>query len=128
MIGTLQQALKEMKKGVYDFTKDGKCSNCGNCCSNFLPMSDREVKRMKVYIKKHGIKPQKHGILLKEPVLDLTCPLRVNENKVCVAYKVRPAICKSFRCDKPKKDIQATKEEFHEKYRVVDLRKELWEE
>lgn len=128
MIGTLEQALKEMKKGVYDFTKDGKCSNCGNCCSNLLPMSDREVKRMKVYIKQQNIKPQRHDVLLKEPVFDLTCPLRDNKNKVCVAYKVRPAICKSFRCDKPKKDIQATKEEFHEKYRVVNLRRELWEE
>lgn len=29
MIGTLQQAFDDMEHGVYDFTKDGKCSGCG---------------------------------------------------------------------------------------------------
>lgn len=26
MIGTLQQVFEDMEHGVYDFTKDGKCS------------------------------------------------------------------------------------------------------
>lgn len=33
MIGTLQQAYEDMEHGVYDFTKNGKCSDCGQCCS-----------------------------------------------------------------------------------------------
>lgn len=37
MIGTLQQAYEDMESGVYDFTKDGKCSGCGQCCMNYLP-------------------------------------------------------------------------------------------
>lgn len=29
MIGTLEEVMKDMKYGVLDFTKDGKCSGCG---------------------------------------------------------------------------------------------------
>ncbi len=29
MIGTLRQVFEDMERGVYDFTKDGKCSRCG---------------------------------------------------------------------------------------------------
>lgn len=29
-----------------DYTVDGKCSGCGNCCSNVLPLADAEVKRI----------------------------------------------------------------------------------
>lgn len=32
MIGTLQQIYEDMEHGVYDFTKDEKCSSCGACC------------------------------------------------------------------------------------------------
>ena len=128
MIGTIEQMIKDMEHGVYDFTKDGKCSQCGQCCANFLPMSEKELKIIKRYVKKHHIKPQKHIIPTAEPMFDMTCPLRNDSEKKCMCYEVRPQICRSFRCDKPKNDIWATKQEFHAKYRVVDLRKEIWEE
>ena len=28
---------------------DGSCSGCGECCSDFLPLSDDEVKRIRAY-------------------------------------------------------------------------------
>ena len=27
-----------------NFTKNGKCSKCGSCCSNFLPLTQSEIK------------------------------------------------------------------------------------
>jgi len=51
MIGTLQQAFEDMERGVYDFTKDGKCSGCGQCCSSILPLSSSEIKEIRRYIK-----------------------------------------------------------------------------
>ena len=128
MIGTIGQIIKDMEHGVCDFTKDGKCSQCGQCCANFLPMSEKELKTIKRYVKKHHIKPQKHLMPTVEPTKDLTCTLRNDAERKCMAYEVRPQICRSFLCSNPKNGIWATKQEFHAKYRVVDMRKEIWEE
>lgn len=128
MIGTIGQMIKDMENGVYDFTENGECSQCGACCANYLPMSEKELKRIKLYVKKHHIKPQKHLMPTVEPTMDFTCPLRNDAERKCMAYSVRPQICRSFKCDKPKNDIWATKREFHAKYRVVDMRKEIFEE
>lgn len=128
MIGTIEQMINDVEHGVYDFTKDGKCSQCGQCCANFLPMSEKELKIIKRYVKKHHIKPQKHLMPTVEPTLDFTCPLRNDAERKCMCYEVRPQICRSFLCSNPKNGIRATKQEFHAKYRVVDLRKEIWED
>lgn len=128
MIGTIEQMIKDMEHGVYDLTKDGKCSQCGQCCTNFLPMSEKELKTIKRHVKKHHIKPQKHLMPTVEPTLDFTYPLRNDEEWKCMCYEVRPQICRSFLCSNPKNGILATKSEFHAKYRVVDMRKEIWEE
>jgi hypothetical protein len=56
MISSLEQMINDYHNGVYDFTDNGECVKCGNCCTNFLPMSDKEIKVIKRYIKKHKIK------------------------------------------------------------------------
>lgn len=128
MIGTIGQMLQDMKNGVYDFTEDGKCSQCGSCCGRYLPISEKELKEIKRYVKKHHIKPQKHIPPTSEPTVDFTCPLRSDSEKKCLCYEVRPQICRSFLCSNPKNGIWATKQEFHAKYRVVDMREEIWED
>lgn len=106
MIGTIGQMIKNMEHGVYDFTKDGKCSQCGACCSDLLAISESEYRRIKRFIKKHNIKEQKHiapAVLAEQPKFDLTCPF-LNENKKtekCAIYQVRPAICRCFVCNDP---------------------------
>lgn len=106
MIGTIEQMIKDMEHGVYDFTKDGKCSQCGACCSDLLPISESEYHRIKRYIKKHNIKEQKHiapAVLVEHPKLDLTCPF-LNDNKKtekCMIYPVKPLICLRFICSDP---------------------------
>lgn len=90
MIGKIEKMIKDMEHGVYDFTKDGKCSQCGQCCANFLPMSEKELKRIKLYVKKHHIKPQKHILPTADAAIDFTCPLRNDAEKKCMCYEVRP--------------------------------------
>ena len=107
MIGAIEKMIKDMEHGVYDFTKGGKCSQCGACCSDLLPISESEYYRIRRYIKKHNIKEQKHiapAVLAEQPKLDLTCPF-LNENKKtekCAIYPVRPAICRFFICSNPR--------------------------
>ena len=91
---------KEMT--ITDFTIDGKCSGCGECCSNMLPMSADEVRQIKTYIKKHNIKEQRHNFLQG---IDMTCPFRDELNRKCLVYEVRPAICREFVCNHTIEDI-----------------------
>ena len=51
-IGTLEQTIADMKRGIYDYTQDWQCSSCGNCCSNMLPMSRKEAIRILEYVRR----------------------------------------------------------------------------
>ena len=108
---------------VTDFTENGKCSSCGQCCSNLLPLSDVEVKRIKAYIKKHNIKEQRHNVMVG---VDMTCPFRDDLNKKCLIYESRPEICKQFMCNHTKADIISWKIDFHKKFNVVFMRNEFF--
>ena len=121
-VGFLQDVIDSMKAGVYDFTVDGNCSNCGQCCTNFLPMTEKEVRIIKAHIKKHKIKEQKHFLPTAAPTLDFTCPFRNNNDRRCEIYDVRPAICRDFKCDNPKKGIKVNKNIFDGPVRLVRVR------
>lgn len=125
MLGTLQEVVEDMERGVYDFTQNGECSNCGGCCSRFLPVSAKELKIIKRHLKKHPVKEQKHLLPTSEPADDWTCPFRSEKERKCLIYKVRPAICRDFRCDKPAQKIKANREMYYGRYQVVDMRREF---
>lgn len=116
---SLQEFLQEMESGVYNFTQNGKCSCCGQCCSNILPMSKDEIQAIKKYKRKHHIQDtsRKEGV-----TFNLVCPFRDDVNKVCAIYPVRPAICRDFKCDKPQKDIIVSRDLFYETRKTVFVR------
>lgn len=130
MIGTLQQAFDDMEHGVYDFTEDGKCSTCGACCANYLPLSSSEIKEIKRYIKKHHIKEQKHFAPTMNPTLDFTCPFLDDskEKDKCTIYSVRPKICSVFQCDQPPSKIKDNKEMFWRTRKPCDMRETFFGE
>ena len=121
-IATLGEMYADMKSGVYDFTKNGECSNCGECCSNMLPISQEEIRRIQRYIEKHGILEQVKRSPMRIPAIDMSCPFRDNVARKCLVYEVRPAICRDFRCDKPKNRIEADKKMYHKRCTPVDMR------
>lgn len=108
---------------VTDFTIQGKCSSCGQCCSNLLPLSNEEVSRIKSYIKKHKIKEQRHNAMMG---VDMTCPFRDEANRKCLIYPIRPAICREFMCNHTTEDIMKAKIDFHNINRVVCMRNEFY--
>ena len=55
MIGTLEKVMDDMRNGVTDYTKDGECSGCGQCCSNYLPLSVKECFRIREYVRRKHI-------------------------------------------------------------------------
>ena len=101
--GTLQDMMRDFQSGIYNYCKDGKCSECGNCCSRHLALSQKEINTIRAYIKKHGIVQQKHArYVYKDPLFDATCPFLddTKPNHKCTIYEVRPLICREFKCDK----------------------------
>ena len=128
MIGSLEQVMKDFKGGVCDFTKDGQCIGCGQCCSNYLPLSHGEIKDIARLVKKRKLKPCSHSYApLVVPVgWDLTCPFlddsKPNGHK-CIIYEHRPLICRDFVCNKHKIENRQTQNAFMMKdYIVLDMR------
>jgi Fe-S-cluster containining protein len=65
-------------------------------------MTDKEVDKIKDYIKQKNIKPCNHIPPLTMPgtAIDFLCPfLNTNEEREkCTIYEVRPTICKAYVC------------------------------
>ena len=103
-----------------DYTNKGKCSGCGRCCSNYLPLTTKEISYLRAYVKLNKIKPSYH--LVDSFTI---CPFLDNSNK-CTIYENRPSICKNYKCDYFKtKDFKNMN---IDNYRLVDLRKEIFKE
>ena len=122
MLGTLEEMYEDMKKGVYDFTDNGECIGCGKCCSNYLPLSSKDIKAIRRYINKKHIKECKHIVPAVNIPFDATCPFRSDDEKKCSIYPVRPAICREFKCDLPSKDIESNKKTLIGKYELYEMR------
>lgn len=95
------------KLQLTNFTCNGKCSGCGQCCGDILYLSKKEIKEIDKYIKKHNIKATSKSIMVE---YDNTCPFRDNENKICKVYEVRPQICRVFKCDKSPEEAYINRE------------------
>ena len=109
---------------ITDFTNNGECIRCGNCCSDFLPLSKREIKDIRRYIKKHNIKRQAHTFVplnITADALDATCPFYSHLEKKCVIYETRPDICREFKCNKPHPEIESTRRFFGETRHVYSM-------
>ena len=123
MLGSLCDVFAAHDHGLYDKTIKGKCSCCGDCCSNRLPMNQEEIKEIKHYIKLHDIKPTiRKSILDVRPVIDLRCPF-LDETKElkCKIYPVRPQICREFICNVGRKFVPS-KEVLDGRHHNVNVR------
>ena len=105
---------------------DGSCSGCGECCSDFLPLSNDEVKRIKAFVKKHGLKPHHNAVALMTGAFDVTCPFRDNEKRQCDIYGIRPEICRSFICSKKFDEAQDDKKILESQSNPFSMRYEFF--
>lgn len=94
--------VQDLSNGVVDFTVDGECSNCGNCCVNVLPVSEAELNAIRSYVRKHNVKEEKIWMPTALPIINTLCPFRNEKERKCNIYPVRPEICRKFRCDASK--------------------------
>lgn len=74
-----------------------QCSRCAECCTDFLPMTRKEVEIIKSYIAKNNILPVNND---GEEFIDVTCCFCDKVNHRCLIYPVRPFVCRNFKCCK----------------------------
>lgn len=89
----LKQTLNQNNITVYSC--NGTCSKCGNCCTNFLPVTKKEISKIKQYVKENNIQPENrkfgNNIIMQ-------CPFLNQKTKKCNIYKARPFVCRNFLC------------------------------
>jgi len=78
-----------------DFTCNGECSRCGECCTPLLPITLDEYYIIKDYIKKNKIEPTN---MVRPEGIYIKCPFYDFDNKICKIYEVRPEVCRAFSC------------------------------
>ena len=127
-ISSCEEVLSRDGK-IIDYSHQGKCSNCGNCCNDFLPLTNADINRIKQYIKKNNIKPINHALRILSIInIDMMCPFRNEEEKKCNIYEVRPEVCKKFFCHKYYENFFAIYHEFNGKTKNLSMRETFFEE
>ena len=105
---------------------NGKCSNCGECCADLLPLTDQELQRIKEYVKEHGVTENRQAPFWDWKAVDFTCPFRNQRDRKCEIYPARPYICRTFICTKTKKDAMRDRDLIHAGRDVRSLRWEIF--
>lgn len=122
-----EENIKSLYSGEYIYLVDGKCSNCGECCSNFLALTESEIRKIKRYIKAHNIKPHIKKAPTVEKVIDAMCPFRNDKDKKCDIYSIRPLICREYRCDAFKMGWEFDVSKLHgASVKLVSMRQEFF--
>lgn len=85
-----------------------KCSRCGECCAMAIPITRKEEKKIRNYIKENDVKPES---LFENDNFYAICCFYDRKNKCCKIYPVRPGICRSFKCDRNEKELEREKEQ-----------------
>ncbi len=91
--------------------KNHQCSCCGNCCGEFIPITRKEIERIKEYMKSHP-EIKNNWPSSDDKNLYAFCPFLNKETNRCDVYPVRPFVCRDFKCDRSKETIKAKREAY----------------
>lgn len=103
---------------------DGSCSRCGNCCTNFLFMTDKELQAIKKYAKENKLSDN-YDHLLKDNVV-MMCPFNNQKEGKCDIYEVRPEICRTFKCNVQLEVLEQARNYYATRFKPVDMREEVF--
>ncbi len=115
---TIIEIIKNIAEGNVKITDNsvcGNCSCCGECCTNFLPVTEKEIDEIQRYVIENNIRPQKQMLIMQNR---LSCPYY--NGKKCLVYEARPLICKKFYCYK-KVDMESARKLTAEKRTTVNM-------
>jgi Fe-S-cluster containining protein len=125
----LQGAIHDMTTGYTCKCVNGKCSNCGECCTDMLPVSERELQRIRQYAAKRKLSEHHSAptLVIQKSFVDLSCPFRNPMTRRCDIYDVRPEICRAFVCTKSEEQAIADRDRITLDKRVLSMRWEVFQ-
>lgn len=91
---------------------NGECSRCGECCTPFIPITNKEYKKIKEYIEENNIECENQ---IDGNNVYVRCCFYNRKERKCNIYKVRPEVCRRFRCNHGLKSIEARKKYFNDR-------------
>ena len=89
---------------------DGHCIGCGECCTDLLPTTRREIVRLRDYAKKHQLKEHR---LPAGAAMESVDP-------------VRPLICRAFICSRTLQAARKTRDLVQSDRDIHSLRWEIF--
>lgn len=93
------------KRKVSNLSCDGKCSRCMQCCTDFIPLTHQDIRRIKKYMSNHNVD---RNICTDEcGNYMVLCPFLSDSG--CQIYPVRPEVCRGFCCWNKRDDIKRNK-------------------
>lgn len=103
---------------VKNYYKDNKCSRCGECCTPFIPITNKEYETIKKYIKKHNIQCENQ---VEGNNVYVRCCFYNRKEKKCNIYEVRPEVCQRFKCCNTMQQINARKKYYNNRADINKL-------
>ncbi|MCW4011934.1 MAG: YkgJ family cysteine cluster protein [Candidatus Bathyarchaeota archaeon] len=98
LLKALQYTIRTLQFNDLDYPLE--CTRCGRCCttSGHITITEPELSAIKHYLKENGIKKRLHVIRDQDTVSfnGIPCPLYDVSIKGCLAYPVRPQVCRDF--------------------------------
>jgi Fe-S-cluster containining protein len=98
-----------------------KCSQCGECCGPFLPLTYKEIKRIKKAIKEHNITFNIHDFLTNTDII-FQCPFLDLNTNLCKLHAIdtslKPEVCKRFSCSNSEEVIDKNRTYFDKRAEV----------
>ena len=93
---------------ILDNTCNGKCSQCGECCGAFLPLTKKEVKIIRDTIKKYNLQWNPADNIIGND-FHMLCPMLDLKTRKCKLHsidpKLKPAVCRRFICSNSKENL-----------------------
>lgn len=111
---------------LINHTKRGECSNCGECCTDILPLTNYEIREIRKYMRKHKVvNHSKTNVFVR---CNLLCPFRNDKEKKCDIYEVRPYICRIFKCDTEPRKAEWVRDEIEKTREVYSMKALFFED
>lgn len=115
------------KESYENHCVDGKCSGCGECCVDLLPVTPQEIERIRKFVEKYDLKEHRQAPFWDPNATDMTCPFRNQHEHKCDIYPVRPYICRNFICSKSIAQAHKDRDRIHNQtHGTVSLRWEIF--
>ncbi len=96
---------------VNNCNEKNRCTRCGKCCTDFAFISDGEIAMIKPYLRAHP-EVKEHWAKPINGKIAILCPFYNQEERKCDIYKVRPKICKLFKCNRGEGFLIEMKKQF----------------